>query len=130
MNSLISTSKPVFFLISLLLALCTPPALLEAAEVEPAKLHTGQPGLDIIKGINHLYDLEFDEGETVFDKMVSERPEYPAGYFYRSMVTWSRLAVGFWSPQNLKEYVERIDQTISVAKNRINKDPKDCQSYF
>ena len=130
MNSLISTSKPVFFLISLLLALCTPPALLEAAEVEPAKLHTGQPGLDIIKGINHLYDLEFDEGETVFDKMVSERPEYPAGYFYRAMVTWSRLAVGFWSHQNLKEYVERIDQTISVAKNRINKDPKDSQSYF
>ena len=130
MNSLISTSKLAFFLIFLLVALCTPAALPEAAEVEPAKSHKERPDLDIIKGINHLYDLEFDEGETVFAKMVSERPEYPAGYFYRSMVTWSRLAVGFWSPQNLKEYVERIDQTISVAKNRINKDPKDSRSYF
>ena len=130
MNSLISTSKPAFFLIFLLVALCTPAALPEAAEVEPAKSHKERPDIDIIKGINHLYDLEFDEGETVFAKMVSERPEYPAGYFYRAMVTWSRLAVGFWSHQNLKEYVERIDQTISVAKNRINKDPKDSRSYF
>jgi len=129
-NSLISTSKPAFFLIFLLVALCTPAALPEAAEVEPAKSHKERPDLDIIKGINHLYDLEFDEAERLFSKMVSERPEYPAGYFYRAMVTWSRLSVGFWTTQNLKEYVERIDQTISVARTRIEKDAKDSRSYF
>ena len=130
MNSLISTSKPAFFLIFLLVALCTPAALPEAAEVEPAKSHKERPDLDIIKGINHLYDLEFDEAERLFSKMVSERPEYPAGYFYRAMVTWSWLSVGFWTTQNLKEYVERIDQTISVARTRIEKDAKDSRSYF
>jgi len=129
-NSLISTSKLAFFLIFLLVALCTPAALPEAAEVEPAKSHKERPDLDIIKGINHLYDLEFDEAERLFSKMVSERPEYPAGYFYRAMVTWSRLSVGFWTTQNLKEYVERIDQTISVARTRIEKDAKDSRSYF
>jgi len=129
-NSLISTSKPAFFLIFLLVALCTPAALPEAAEVEPAKFHKERPDLDIIKGINHLYDLEFDEAERLFSKMVSERPEYPAGYFYRAMVTWSRLSVGFWTAQNLKEFMERIDQTISVTRTRIEKDAKDSRSYF
>jgi tetratricopeptide (TPR) repeat protein len=62
--------------------------------------------------------------------MVSERPDHPVGYFYMAMVTWSKLSVGFWTAQNLKEYVERIDQTISVARKRIEKNEKDSRSYF
>jgi len=86
--------------------------------------------LDIIEGMNHLYDLEFEEAERSFSKIVSEKPEHPAGYFYRAMVTWSRLAAGFWTTQNLAEYVERIDQTIAVARKRIEKNEKDSRSFF
>jgi len=129
-NSPIHTSKPVFFQIFLIAALCSLPSLLEAEELDPAKFQRGRPNLDIIEGINHLYDLEFDEAERHFSKVVSERPEHPAGYFYRAMVTWSRLSVGFWTAQNLAEYVERIDQTITVARRGIEKNEKDSQSYF
>jgi tetratricopeptide (TPR) repeat protein len=129
-NSPIHTSKPVFFQIFLIAALCSLPSLLEAEELDPAKFQRGRPNLDIIEGINHLYDLEFDEAERHFSKVVSERPEHPAGYFYRAMVTWSRLSVGFWTAQNLAEYVERIDQTITVARKRIEKNEKDSRSYF
>jgi hypothetical protein len=68
--------------------------------------------------------------ERRFSKVVSERPEHPAGYFYLAMVTWSRLAVGFWTDQNLQEYVARIDRTISVARKGIEKNEKDSRSYF
>jgi hypothetical protein len=129
-NSLIYATKLAFSLILLLVALCTLPSLPDAAEIEPAQLHKGRLDVDIIKGINHLYDLEFDEAERLFSRIVSEKPEYPAGFFYRAMVTWSRLSVGFWTAQNLKEYVERIEQTISVARSRIEKDQKDSRSYF
>ena len=130
MNSPIASSKPAFSLIFLIVALFSLPGLLAAEQLEPSQSHKGQPNLDILEGIHHLYDLEFDEAERHFSKIISERPEHPAGYFYRAMVTWSRLSVGFWTAQNLAEYVERIDQTIAVARKRIEKNEKDSRSFF
>ncbi len=130
MNSLLRISKPAFFQTLLFVALSVLPGLLEAAEIEPLKLHKGRPNPDVIQGINHLYDLEFDEAERLFSKIVAEKPDYPIGYFYMAMVTWSRLSVGFWTAENLKEYVERIDLTISAAKQGIEKNEKDSRNYF
>jgi hypothetical protein len=129
-NSPLRSSKPAFFQIFLIVALCSLPALLQAGETEPTKFQKERPNLDIIKGINHLYDLEFEEAEKLFSEIVSKRPDHPAGYFYRAMVTWSRLSVGFWTTQNLAEYVARIDETIAVARKRIEKNEKDSRSYF
>jgi tetratricopeptide (TPR) repeat protein len=122
--------KPIFYLTFLILVLCGLPCLVEAADIAPVNFHKGRPNPDIIQGINNLYDLEFDEAERHFNKFVSERPEHPAGYFYRAMVPWSRLSVGFWTAQNLQEYIERIDQTISVARTAINRNEKDSRAYF
>jgi hypothetical protein len=129
-NSLIRISKPAFSQAFFFIVLFLVPGLLEAAQIEPLKLHKGGPNLHIIEGINHLYDLEFDEAEKLFSRIVSEKPDHPAGYFYKAMVTWSKIAVGFWTAENLKEYVERIDATISVAKKGIEKDEKDSRNYF
>jgi len=101
-----------------------------AHATEPLKLDSRNPNQEIIRGINDLYDLEFDAAEKRFSRIVAEQPEHPAGYFYMAMVTWSKLSVGFWTEQNLEEYVGRIDRTISVARKRIEKNDKDSRSYF
>lgn len=85
---------------------------------------------DVLRGIKLLYDLEFEEAERIFSRVVSERPEIPLGYFYMAMVSWSRLSIGFWNKETLKEYVDRIDLTISVAKKRIEKQEADSFDYF
>ncbi len=112
----------------LILAFFLSPPHVQAAE--PLKLDNRHPNHEIIRGINDLYDLEFDAAEKRFSRIVAEQPEHPAGYFYMAMVTWSKLSVGFWTAQNLEEYVERIDRTISVARKRIEKNDKDSRSYF
>ena len=101
-----------------------------AQAADSIKIDRRQPNQAIIKGINHLYDLEFEEAEKLFSRIVRERPDHPAGYFYMAMVTWSRLSVGFWTAENLNEYVARIDRTISVARQRIEINEKDSRSYF
>jgi len=120
----IRISLQAFFI----LAFFVSPPYPQAAE--PLKLDRDHPNQNVIKGINHLYDLEFDEAEKLFAKIVSEKPDHPVGYFYMAMVTWSRLSVGFWTAENLKQYVERIDQTISVARKRIERNDKDSRSFF
>jgi hypothetical protein len=73
-----------------------------------------------LKGIELLYNLEFDVAEGLFQEVVAESPDRPAGYFYLAMVTWSRMVAGFWAPETVNEYKKRIDRTVQVAKARIN----------
>lgn len=87
---------------------------LKSASADPLPLHE-----TILKGIHLIYNREFTEAEAVFRQVVSGAPEDPAGYFYLSMVSWSRLTAGFWSPSDVQEYKERIDRTIEIAEKSI-----------
>jgi tetratricopeptide (TPR) repeat protein len=84
----------------------------------------------IIKGIELLYDWKFDEAENLFYKIVSEKPKDPAGYFYLAMVTWSRLASGFWSSEMVEQYGDRIDKAIFIANKKIEENKADAFTYF
>jgi tetratricopeptide (TPR) repeat protein len=85
---------------------------------------------DVIRGIDLLYDLEFDTAEEHFLRVVAARPDHPIGYFYLAMVSWSKLSTGFWSPDVVQDYVNRIDRTIAVARKSIERGSPDSFSYF
>jgi hypothetical protein len=85
---------------------------------------------NIIKGIELLYDCKFDDADNLFREVVAEKPNDPAGYFYLAMVTWSRLASGFWSPEVVKQYGDRIDEAIHIAKRKIEGGKADSFTYF
>ena len=59
---------------------------------------------DIIRGIEHIYNLEFDRAEELFRRKIAAVPNEPTSYFYLAMVSWSRLAAGFWSPDVIETY--------------------------
>jgi len=84
----------------------------------------------VLQGIELLYDLKFDGAEALFSKVVAQRPKDPAGYFYLAMVTWSRLSSGFWLPEVVEEYGNRIDRVITVAKTKIADRNEDCFTFF
>jgi len=84
----------------------------------------------ILKGINLLYNLQFDDAEDLFNEVIAESPNKPAGYFYLTMVTWSRMVAGFWSPETVEEYKQRTDRTVSVANKRIKNNVANSYDYF
>ena len=71
---------------------------------------------DIIRGIDLLYNWEFEASESLFDRLIEKRPNDPIGYFYSAMVSWSWLASGFWSQKMVDQFGERIDRAISVGR--------------
>jgi tetratricopeptide (TPR) repeat protein len=85
---------------------------------------------DILKGIHLIYDRQFDDAEEQFRKIVAERPLEPAGYFYLAMVSWSRLASGFWSPSDVEEFKNRIDRAIETAEAQIGKKAPGSYDFF
>jgi tetratricopeptide (TPR) repeat protein len=88
------------------------------------------PNQDLLKGIQLLYNWHFDDAEDLFRGLANRSSDDPAPFFYLAMVTWSRLASGFWSPAQVKEYSERIDRTVEVARKRISKGLGDASDYL
>lgn len=84
----------------------------------------------ILTGIHLLYDRHFEDAEGLFRAVIVRTPKRPMGYFYLAMVTWSRMASGFWSPESTKQYLGRVDRTISVARRRIENTNADSYDYF
>ena len=85
---------------------------------------------NIVTGIDLLYNWRFKEAERRFERLIRESPDKPSGYFYLAMVTWSRLASGFWSPETVREYTERVDRTIDVANSRIEQNNGEPYDFF
>jgi tetratricopeptide (TPR) repeat protein len=84
----------------------------------------------LLRGIELLYDSETDEAEELFRNTLNQRTWDPSGHFYMAMVTWSRLATGFWSSKMEDEYLERIDRTIAVARELIEERKADSYTYL
>lgn len=84
----------------------------------------------ILDGINLIYDRQFADAEDLFKKMTTDAPRDPSGYFYLAMITWSRLAAGFWTPETVKEFKRRIDRAIEVAQTRVDNEGADSYDFF
>jgi tetratricopeptide (TPR) repeat protein len=85
---------------------------------------------EILEGIDHLYNREFEKAEAIFKEISEDMPDYPIGFFYLAMVSWSRMIAGFWGTETVNQYGERIDETVSIAKKRINRGAADSFTYF
>jgi len=112
------------------LSICIPSMYPEISEALESRSETTSPNPKIIKGIELLYDGKFETAENIFYRVVAEKPQDPAGYFYLAMVTWSKLASGFWSPEMVLQYGERIDKAIRIAKKKIENGKSDSFTYF
>jgi hypothetical protein len=84
----------------------------------------------IIQGIELIYDSRFDRAEELFSDLIERNPRNPAPYFYFAMITWSKMALGFWSPEDVEEYSERIDSAIYIARMEIKRGRADSFTYF
>ncbi|MEJ2589202.1 MAG: hypothetical protein P8165_16825 [Deltaproteobacteria bacterium] len=84
----------------------------------------------LLRGIHLLYNREFEKAEGLFRAVERIAPDRPGAYFYLAMVSWSRLAAGFWSSDEVAQFKKRIDRTIAVAKTRFDKGKGDSYTYF
>ncbi|MCJ7595242.1 MAG: hypothetical protein MUO52_10785, partial [Desulfobacterales bacterium] len=130
MSSRAISAKQEIALILMMCILFLLPHTSAAQEISSPPVPKGPISETVIQGIELLYDLQFDRAEALFSKVVAQRPKDPAGYFYLAMVTWSRLSSGFWLPEVVEEYGDRIDRVITVAKTKIANKEDDCFTYF
>jgi len=91
---------------------------------------TFQVNQRILDGIHLIYDRRFTDAETLFKEMTTDAPQDPSGYFYLAMITWSKLAAGFWTPETVTEFKRRIDRAIEMAQTRVDNKGADSYDFF
>jgi tetratricopeptide (TPR) repeat protein len=105
----------LYFFFSLFLVI----APVYGSQIESAASDHRDSKSRILQGITLIYNRQLAEAEEQFRSFIHDNPDDPAGYFYLAMVSWSYLSNGFWSGAVVKEYGQRINKAISVAKKKI-----------
>ncbi|MDR2734629.1 MAG: hypothetical protein LBC99_08360 [Spirochaetota bacterium] len=105
--------------------------LLTATEAFPAGIEMpGEETATIRRGIEYLYNLEYEAALTNFASLLPKWQDHPAPWFFTGMVWWIR-----WSQEDeMKRSGDLLIRNIEVAINKsralLARNPKDAAGIF
>jgi tetratricopeptide (TPR) repeat protein len=90
------------------------------------------PGLDqrVLRGIDKLYNYEFDRADSDFTEVIRQRPDHPAGYFFRAMVQWERIISNFDDESQDDKLYQMLDVVIEMCEKHLDEHPNDVTAMF
>jgi tetratricopeptide (TPR) repeat protein len=85
-------------------------------------------------GFDALYNLRYEEADTLFTDLTRSQPDHPAGFFLLALVDWWRIVPNLDDNVRLERYSEsfnsRLDKVIEISDARLDKNPKDIVGLF
>jgi len=82
------------------------------------------------RGINFVYNLEFENADREFQEMVMLKPQHPAGHFFLAMVQWWRILVDIDNEQYDDDFHASLDRVIDLCDAMLKKNPNDVTALF
>jgi len=81
-------------------------------------------------GIQALYNLDFEEAERDFQKLVELKPAHPAGPFFLAMVQWWKILIDLNNEQYDDQFIESLDHVIDLCDAMLEKNENDVTALF
>ncbi|MGD0591422.1 MAG: tetratricopeptide repeat protein [Bacteroidota bacterium] len=90
------------------------------------------PVLDqrVMRGIDKLYNYEFDRADSDFTEVIRLRPDHPVGYFFRAMIQWERIISNFDDESQDDKLYQMLDVVIDMCEKRLDEHPNDVTAMF
>lgn len=82
------------------------------------------------KGIDFVYNLEFENAENEFLQLVSMQPNHPAGHFFLAMVEWWRILIDIDNTANDAKFYRMLENIIALCDKRLKANPDDVTALF
>ena len=82
------------------------------------------------RGIDEVYNLEFERADSTFDTLKQINPRHPAGLFFHSMVEWWRIMIDIDNDAHDKEFFDGLDRVIALCDSILDKNPNDVTALF
>ncbi len=84
----------------------------------------------IVKGIDHVYKLEFDSANTIFQDFVNSDPKDPTGYFFQAMTEWWKIYLNKDDRVNDDNYLSKVDRCVKVCEERLDENENNDWATF
>jgi tetratricopeptide (TPR) repeat protein len=84
----------------------------------------------VLRGIDKLYNYEFDRADSDFTEVIRQRPDHPAGYFFRAMIQWERIISNFDDESQDDKLYQMLDVVIDMCEKRLDEHPNDVTAMF
>ncbi len=84
----------------------------------------------VTRGIEYVYNLEFEKADAEFQYLVHLKPLDPAGHFFLAMVQWWRILIDIDNEQYDDQFHDALDHVIDLADAMLEKDPGDVHALF
>lgn len=85
-------------------------------------------------GLGAMYNLRYPQADSIFNSMIKLYPDHPAGYFLLALVDWWRIVPNIDVDSKVDRYSEsfnkRIDRTLQICEDRLEKNPIDIVGLF
>ncbi len=90
------------------------------------------PAIDrqVQRGIDEIYNFEFDKAEADFADLIRLLPDHPVGYFFTAMIQWERIISNFDDESRDDQLYEKLDAVIDLCEKHLDKNPKDVTALF
>ena len=82
------------------------------------------------QGIDHVYNLEFDQAETDFHQIVTSHPAHPAGYFFLAMIDWWKIMLDMDNESLDDPFLAKLDVVIDKCDSILDANPDDLTALF
>ncbi|MEK7250013.1 MAG: hypothetical protein AAB209_06260, partial [Bacteroidota bacterium] len=82
------------------------------------------------KGIEYVYNLEFENAEKQFKELIQMQPNHPAGNFFLAMVTWWRILVDIDNEQYDDQFYDSLDSVVDMCDEILDKNENDVTALF
>lgn len=84
----------------------------------------------LTKGIDAIYNVQFDSASTNFQEVIRLYPNHPAGYFLDAMVLWWRINLDRLNKKYDEPFLAKIDKVIEVCDKLEGEDKNNITSLF
>lgn len=82
------------------------------------------------RGIDEIYNIEFEKADKDFAEVIRLAPDHPAGYFFRAMTEWWRILSNFDDESRDKAFLETLDRVVEMCEKRLDKNENDVAALF
>jgi len=111
---------------SLTLLLC----VLASSSVQAQWIQDTAIDARVRRGIDEIYNIEFDKADKDFEEAIRRMPDHPAGYFFQAMTKWWRILSNFEDESHDKEFLTALDNVISMCEKRLDENENDVTALF
>lgn len=84
----------------------------------------------VTQGADQIYNVEFEQAEETFNKVIEMNPTHPSGYFLKSMIWWWQMQLVGIRPDLEERFLDDIEDVIEVCDAILDTNDYDLNALF